>query len=64
METGFVAVDFINTRRNVMNDSAPRSSAGALLSFSFSFSNIKEQIDYTIDKLKISVNEIRKITMR
>ncbi len=32
--------------------------------FSFSFSNTKEQIDYTIDKLKISVNEIRKITMR
>ena len=30
LETGLVAVDFINTRRNVMNDSAPRSSAGAL----------------------------------
>lgn len=32
--------------------------------FSFAFSNTKEEIDYTIEKLKICVDEIRKITMR
>lgn len=32
--------------------------------FSFSYSNTKEEIDYTVEKLKESVEEIRKITMR
>lgn len=32
--------------------------------FSFAYYNTKEEIDYTIEKLKDSVEEIRKITMR
>ncbi len=32
--------------------------------FSFAFSNTKEEVDYAIEKLKDSVEEIRKITMR
>ena len=32
--------------------------------FSFSYSNTKEEIDYAVDKLKNSVSDIRKVTMR
>ncbi|WP_077366889.1 cysteine desulfurase family protein [Anaerosalibacter sp. Marseille-P3206] len=34
------------------------------LRFSFSYSNTKEEIDYVVEELKKSIDEIRKITMR
>ena len=37
---------------------------GGTIRFSFSYSNTLEEIDYVVDELKKSVDEIRKITMR